>query len=123
MRLAAGFAVRFRQLAVQMENVLGTGTLVEIVDVLGDQGEVGDALCQGGEGVMSGVRRGAQDLHAAPLVPPPDQCGVVSVRGGGCELGGVELLPESRLFVPERRDAALRRDAGAGEYGHPAGVA
>ena len=55
-RLAAGLAVGAGKFAMQMQDVAAAGAFVQIVDVLGDESELRDAVRHGGNRVMGGVR-------------------------------------------------------------------
>ena len=97
-----------------MNDAAAAGAFVKIVDVLGDQREFGDDLCQPGKRSMAAVRLALQYAHPAPFVPSPNERLVVSKRRRRGELLGVETRPESGQCVPEGRDAAFCRNAGTG---------
>ncbi len=56
---------------MQVQNVSTAGTLVQVVDVLRDQGELGHSICQGGDGDVGEVGLGVEDARAPRFVPAP----------------------------------------------------
>src|SRR4029453_12399013 len=97
--------------------------LVEVIDVLRDERE---ALAQGflesSEGGVRGVRRDFEELAPASVVEVEDAARVPRVRLGRGDVLDSVLLPQA-AGGPERRDAALGGDAGAGEDRDAAGHA
>ncbi len=93
------------------------GTFVQVIDVLGDERELRDVVCHGGDRAMGGVGLCVEDRRSPPFVPAPHQCGVAFEGVRRREFGGVKLFPKTGLFVAEGRDTALGGDAGAGEDG------
>ena len=65
---------------------------------------------------VAGVRLGRGDQPLAPRVPLPDEPRIDGERLGRCEVLGAERAPDPARAA-ERRNAALGRDAGAGEDG------
>lgn len=110
-------------IAVEVDGILAAGAGVEVVDVLGDEGEVGGVLFEVGQGVVGGVGVGAGDEFAAPDVPLPDQAGVAGEGFWGGEVFGAVAGPQAGLGVAEGGDATCGGDAGAGEGGDVAGPA
>ena len=94
---------------------LGGGRLMQPVDVLRDECEVGEALAPGREHSMRRVRLARGDLPAAPVVPLPHQARITRkcLRRG--ERLGFEALPKT-VSAAERRHAARGRDTGAGQH-------
>lgn len=82
MASVTALAVRFFDLAVEMQDISAAGAFVEVVDVLGDQREVGRLHFELRNGVMRGVGRCAQDGSAAPFMPSPDESRVARERVG-----------------------------------------
>ena len=100
------------------------GALVQVVDVLGDDGDLGVVL-PGGDGAVPGVGFDVGHQVVAPQIPAPDPFGVVAPPLCAGQLVGIEAGPQSVLLVTERRHAALRGDPRAAEhsYSHPTNIA
>ena len=99
---------------MHLDHVLAPRTRVEQVDVLRDDGAHEPAALQLGERAMGLVRLGARQ-HVDPLrVEAPDLLRVVAEGAERRVLHRVDLGPDPRRR-PEVRDAALGRDARAGE--------
>jgi hypothetical protein len=93
--------------------------LLQSVDVLRDDHDLGKQLFQLGDGAVSGVRlRLGRDAEAV-LVPAPDERRASAVGVGGGELHRVVLRPEASLRLAERGDAGLLADAGPREHREP----
>src|SRR5947209_20626207 len=97
-----------------------TGALVHVVDVLGDDGDLGVVL-PGGDGEVPGVGFDVGHQVVAPQIPAPDPFGVLAPPLRTGQLVGIEAGPQSVLVVTECRHAALRGDPRATEhsYSHP----
>src|SRR5690606_25963159 len=103
---AATPASRSMQAAVKMDDVGVSGALVQIVDILGHQGEPGYESRQFGDRPVRRVRLRLQYLHPPPLIPAPDQRRVLA-KGIRCsQRSGIEALPETGERVAKGRDAA-----------------
>ena len=70
-RTSTGVTAGAMQTAVQFQHIRTAGTLMESVDVLGDQSQTRDAVRQLGDRRMGGVRFARQ--RPAPFVPAPDR--------------------------------------------------
>lgn len=103
------------QAAMQMNHCLTTCALVKIVDVLRDDGELGDVSGELSDSNVSCVWPCLDDLVPTPFVPSPAQAGVCAEGSGGGESGGVEVFPEPRQGIAEGGDTAFGGCAGAGE--------
>jgi hypothetical protein len=102
-------------IAVEFDDVAAAGALVEAVHVLGNEGKAGQALFHFDEREVGGIGPGGGDEFAAPVIPFPDEAGVFEESAGSGELLGLESRPQAGLGVAKRGDAALRRNAGAGQ--------
>src|SRR5271166_5059260 len=94
-----------------------TGTFVQIVDILGDDGDVRIVLPRGDRAVPL-VRFDVGDQIMAPQIPSPHAFRVVPPSLGAGQFIRVEAGPQSVLVIPERRHSALRGDPRAAEYRH-----
>ena len=117
---AAERAAQSPDIAMDFEQASGTGTIVEAIDILGDEGEIGRAFLQLCEGPVSGVRLGFRDQAASPVIPFPDELGIAGEGLRSRKFFRAEVLPES-AEVAERWNTAFGRDSGAGEDGDGAG--
>jgi hypothetical protein len=94
-RLATGKTARVVQAAMQVQYVGAACTFVQIVYVLGDNGELGNMACQRGNGKVSGIGLRLEHLHAPPFVPAPHQLRVFA-KGAGCgKVLGVKSFPQA----------------------------
>jgi hypothetical protein len=88
---------------------------VEVVDILRDDQQVAAPFgIEQGEGVVGGVRLDFGEAGAAGVVEALDQCGVPPERLGRRDILDAVALPQA-VRAAEGGEAALRRDAGAGE--------
>jgi len=108
---------------MQMQHRRAAGALVQVVDVLGHQGELGDAACELRDGAMRRIWLGAPDGGAAPLVPAPHKAGIAIERCGRGEFGRIEICPQAGLAVAEGGDAAFLGYTGPREDHDAPGVA
>ncbi len=105
--------------AVDFDDALGTGALMEAVHVLGDeQKPIAQALLHVGQGTMTGVR-----LDRLRLLPPkrielPDELGIADEAVGRGDVLDPVLLPQA-IRIAERREAALRGNPGPGQNQKP----
>lgn len=104
------------QTAVELQDIRTAGPLMQTVDVLGYQGQARYPMGQRSDGPMCRIGLAEQHLGSAPCVPTPDQRGirVEGLRGG--QLRGVEVTPQAAQGIAKGGNAALLRDAGAGEH-------
>jgi len=98
-----------------MKHVVISGSLMQIIDILRDEGEVRHIAGHCRNRSMSGVRLCAKNESAAPFIPPPYQGGVAHEGAGSREFSRGEVFPQSGLFVAECGDTTFGRDAGSGE--------
>ena len=114
----------FEQAAVQVVNRVTAGALVQVVDVLGDDADLGVVL-PGGDGAMPVVGLDVGDQVVAPQIPAPDPLRVVAPALGAGQLVGVEACPQPVLVIAEGRYTAFRGDPRAAEhrYSHPTKIA
>ncbi len=108
--LAAGFA----QFAVEVDDAGAAGAFVEVVDVLGDDGDVVEGAFEGGEGEVTGVRSHVVELGAAGVVEVEHKAGVALPSFGGADVFDPVIFPQA-VGVAEGGDAAVGAHAGAGE--------
>lgn len=112
--------------AVDLDNALRSGTLVQAVDVLGDDGHgavaLKESLLELGEGVVTGVRLDIAGLGESPVVPAGNEFRVPVEGVDGGQFHWVVLRPQAFLGIAEGREAALGGDAGTGENDDGAGV-
>ena len=73
MGLAASFAVRSREFAVQVQHLLASAAFVEIINVLCHERECRNKLCHRSDRQMRSIRLRTQDGHSTPFVPAPHQ--------------------------------------------------
>jgi hypothetical protein len=106
---------------MHMENTLGAGKLVKIVDILGTEEEaVVNGPFKGGEGQMSGIGLGLGGDAAAHGIEIPNQA---RIAAPGMRRGNFldAVFPPEAASIAKRGNAALRADAGAGENEEPIG--
>ena len=97
-----------------MDDVRGAGALVEVVDVLRDDGDV-VMLLKLGQRQVGGVGLRGEELAPQGIVEVGDEVGVgLPALGGGYCLDGV-TLPEA-VAVAKGAETALGADAGACEH-------
>jgi hypothetical protein len=116
--LVANLAIGLGELPVKVDNFGAAGALVQIIDVLCDQGKGRHMARDGRDRSVPGIGLRRKYERSAPFVPAPHQGGVAVERVRRRELGRVEVLPETGLFVAKRRNAAFCRYSGAREYHH-----
>ena len=99
---------------MKSNDISGSSTLVESVDVLRDQGEIRKPLAPRREHVMRRVRFALRDHLPAPVVPLPHEFRIAreGLRSG--EGFRFEVFPQP-VGAAKRRHAAGGGDAGAGE--------
>jgi hypothetical protein len=95
--------------------------LVKAVDVLRDERKVTMALLELGESMMSRIRTSGGYEPASPIVPFPNQLGVVLEGSRGGQILGAILAPKASS-ASKRGDAALGGNACAGENGDAIGL-
>ena len=103
-RRAAATAPRSEQAAVQVRRDRAARALVQVVDVLRDDGEVRDAPSASARCPAFGP---TERTSWRAAVPGPHQRGVGRPRLRGRQRLGIEPFPEPGLRVPERGNAAL----------------
>ena len=91
------------------------GSLVQTIDILGDQGEGGEAFFQLNQRQMPGIRGGSADQLSAPGIPFPDQARIAAKGFGRGQLFRSEALPKTGLSIPKGRHSAFGGDAGSGQ--------
>ena len=112
--VGVGRGAYFEQLAVEVDDVRGAGALVEVVDVLRDDGDV-VVLLKLGQRQVGGVGLRGEELAPQGVVEVGDEVGVgLPALGGGYCLDGV-TLPKA-VAVAKGAETALGADAGACEH-------
>jgi hypothetical protein len=117
----AGIAATFEEFAMHMEDTLGAGKLVKIVDILGTQEEaVVKGPFKGGDGEVSGIGLGLGGHAAAHGIEIPNQA---RIAAPGMRRGNFldTVFPPEAASIAKRGNAALRADAGTGENEKPVG--
>jgi hypothetical protein len=115
----AGIAATFEEFAMHMENTLGAGKLVKIVDILSTEEEaVVNGPFKGSEGEVSGIGLGLGGDAAAHGIEIPDQARIAtpSIRRGDFLDA---IFPPQAARIAKCGNAALRAEAGAGENEKP----
>jgi len=79
------------------------------------EGKAGNAFFHLGEGEVGGIGQGGGDEFAPPVIPFPDEAGIVEKGAGRGEFLGFEPGPQAGLGIAKGGNAAFRRNAGAGE--------
>ncbi len=115
--LARPRAAGLEQLPVHVDEILAAGALVQVVDVLGDQGHASrQQALEAGQGIVGrvGMDLVPLQLMASRVVEALHQFGIpcIALRGG--YIFHPVLLPQA-VAGPERLDTGLGRDAGTGE--------
>jgi len=78
---------------MQFEDVAAACLLVQAVNVLGDDRDLGYQVLQSGNGDMTGIRIGLFNKLRTMNVSVPDQLGVVAEGFGAGNLGRIEFGP------------------------------
>ena len=115
-QIATG-TTEFEKAAVQVVHRRAAGALMQVVDILGDDGDLGIVLPRG-DGAVAVVGFDGGHQVVAPQIPSPDPFGVVAPALGAGQLVRVEAGPQSVLVVAKCRHTALRGDPRAAEYRH-----
>jgi len=90
---------------------------MEVIHILRDESEGGDALLPFDESDVGRVWIGFGDEFSAPCVPFPDEARFAAEGGGGGEFLRFEFRPKAGLRIAKRRHTAFSGDARAGENG------
>ena len=107
---------------MQLYDVLIARSPVQAVNILGYEDELGNEALEFRERLVARIRGSPLYEIPAPGVPLPHETWVSCECFRGCELFGVKAGPEPSLGLPEGRDAALGRNAGAGEDRDASGI-
>jgi len=95
------------QSPTSLGSMAAAGALVQVVDVLRDDRQLGPARLQVGQGEVARMRLCPCHLRHAPDVAAPHQIRVGPI-GGGCRQSlRVELAPQPALPAAKRRHAAV----------------
>jgi hypothetical protein len=118
-RIAAA-ATGFRKLAMHMDDAPCARSLVQVIDVLGDERKapaaLGERTFESGECEMRRVRLGVEQVSATQIVERQHRFGIAGERFGRRQPHRIELGPDPLAFlVAKGAKPALGRDAGAGE--------
>ncbi len=106
--------------AVQVGQHRRASPFVQIVDVLGDDPQVGVwAPAPGSESVMASVRRGGGHEVDPPEEPRVDVWLVAAPGLGRGQVLRVDQTPQAGLSVPEGRHTRVGGHPGSGEHGDP----
>src|ERR1700689_5125651 len=100
---------------MQVVHWRAAGTLVQVVDVLRDDADLGVVL-PGSDGAVPVIGFDPADQIVPPEIPAPDPLGIALPALNAGQLVGIELGPQPVLVVAERRYAALRGDSRAGQH-------
>ena len=95
-----------------MDHVAAAGTLVQIVDILSDQGELRNAPFHLGQSEVARIRLRRCDQSTPPVIPLPNQFRIVRKCFWRGQLLRAKLPPEA-VVVAKSRYTALRRYARA----------
>ena len=115
--LSRARAARLEQLAVHVDEVFAARTLVQVVDVLGDQGHSPrQQALEARQGIVGriGVDLGALQLMAPRVVKALNQFGIPGVALRSGHVFHPVLLPQT-VAGPEGLDTGFGRDAGTCE--------
>ncbi len=110
-------AAGLEQLAVHMDKVLAASALVQIVDVLGDQGDrAGQQSLEAGQRIVGRIRMdlGLLQLFAAGVVKAQHQFGIPGIPLGGRHILDLVLFPQT-IAGTKSLDAGFGRDPRAGQ--------
>ena len=108
---------------MELDQLAAAGALVQPVDVLRDQHEIGGASFQFRQREVARVGLRRRDELAAPGVPVPDELRVARECGRRGELARIEARPQAGLRVAERRQSGFGGDARTGQRRDKARVA
>ena len=104
----------FIDVAVQLQNIPGPGSLMKTVHVLCNQHEVLEAVLQFGDGKVARVGLYFADQLPPPVIPFPNRPRICSKRLCGRQFLGPILAPQA-FGASESRHPGLGRYAGSGE--------
>lgn len=105
-----------QDVAVQADGAGVAGTLVQVVDVLADDGQpTRMASLEVGQRAVPRIRLRRANAEAALGVPGPDPCRVGHEAFLAGQLGRIETRPQARHRIAEGRDAALGAHARTGQ--------
>ena len=113
-QVGVAFAAGFAQFAVEVDDAGAAGAFVEVVDVLGDDGNVVEGGFEFGKGEVTGVGGHVVELGAAGVVEVEHEAGVALPGFGGADVFDAVVFPQA-VGVAEGGDAAVGAHAGAGE--------
>ena len=107
---------------MQFDNVLGTGRLVQPVNILGYQRKALESLFKVTQGIVPRVGFDLGDDLSPPVVPFPDDFGVTDKRRHSSQFLCPKLFPQT--FIPaESGHSRLRGNPGSGQDRTGAAVA
>ena len=98
--------------SVELYDILRTGPLMESVDVLCDQREIWEKFFPACKDLVTRVGIFGGDDPSSPVIPFPDQFGILEECRGCGELFGSVIFPQA-IFSPECWDARFRRNTGS----------
>ncbi len=109
------YAAFFQQFAVHVHDVAHAGAFVQVVNVLGDEGEVvAEVSFEPDEGVVGEVWLAGEELGAPLVVELVDEFGIDGEGAGGGDFLDFVAFPEA-VGAPEGFEAGFCGDAGACE--------
>ena len=106
---------------MQVYHPVTARAFMQVVDVLGNDRDLGDMRLKGHDCTVAWVRLRLLYLHAAPLIPAPDQFRVALKGLSSGKLFGVELRPQSGKCIPESGYATFTGNACPREEHHGLG--
>lgn len=107
-------AAHFQDLAMEVEDVLRASTLVEVIDILGNDVDV-VMLLQGSQGKVGGIGLCGQYISPAHVVEGLYEGGIAAPGAGCGYVFNVVAFPQA-IAIAEGAETAFGTDAGAGEY-------
>jgi hypothetical protein len=90
-----------------MNHILAASPLMQVIDILSDDSELGHIACEFSDSNMSTVGLRLDNLLAAPFIPSPTQRWVGSECFTGGQLSCIKSLPEPSQRIPECWDTAF----------------
>jgi hypothetical protein len=102
-------------ISVEREDVPASRTLVQAINVLGDQGQVGQTVLHSDDGPMSKIGLARSYGLPTPIVKPPHQLGIAVESLGGSEVS-CAMIPPQPTRATKGGNATLGRNPGTSQH-------
>ena len=99
---------------MQLDKVFAARPVVQVINILGNKGELRNLLLQTYQGFVGRVWLQGSKQLPAPIIEVPHQLRVTGKGLRSSQVGGLETLPES-VLASKSGHSALGGDAGTGK--------